>query len=51
MILQPNQVMEQDRDLHVYPEFGRPHVMSQFCWCEPEEDGEYSAVYIHHQDH
>jgi hypothetical protein len=38
---------------HVYPLFGREHVISdtEECWCEPEvdDDGE-TVVIIHHPE-
>lgn len=33
---------------HVYPTFGREHVMTMECWCLPERDPEEPKVVIHH---
>jgi len=40
--------------IHVYPLFGREHVLEGMsCWCEPEVDEEVDeyAVVIHNPDH
>jgi len=36
---------------HVYPTFGPPHVMWDFCWCHPERNGEDSRVIVHNVAH
>lgn len=36
--------------IHVYPLFGREHIASAECWCEPEPDAEEPQVLIHHPE-
>lgn len=38
---------EADEIVHVYPLFGREHVMSIECWCHPEIDEECDNVVVH----
>lgn len=38
---------DQDGDLHVMPNFGRPHEDSTACWCTPRPDPESFRVWIH----
>jgi len=43
--------MEDEDDLiHVYPTFGREHVLLGLtCWCHPEPDTTTPSVVIHHE--
>lgn len=40
-LLEDDELDEQPRTVHVYPVFGRRHVLEGPCWCEPwlYEDG------------
>ena len=33
--------------IHVYPLFGRAHVCSEDCWCEPQPDPVEPSVLVH----
>lgn len=48
-LLEDDELDEQPRTVHVYPVFGRRHVLEGPCWCEPwlYEDG----VVVHNQEH
>ena len=36
--------------LHVYPLFGREHVLEGTdCWCEPEPDEENPLILVHNE--
>jgi hypothetical protein len=35
--------------IHVYPLFGREHVISRDCWCCPQE--EHEGVLVHNVEH
>jgi len=42
---------EASKLIHVYPTFGRPHVLLGYtCWCRPEIDAENDRVVIHHEE-
>jgi hypothetical protein len=36
-----------DELVHVFPVYGREHVMSRDCWCYPERDLDEPALIIH----
>lgn len=37
--------------IHVYPTYGRSHVLEGLsCWCHPERDKDEATVIIHHED-
>lgn len=39
---------EEDEYIHVYPLFGKEHVLNGIeCWCHPEQDAEYPCIVIH----
>ena len=38
-------------DVHVFPTFGKPHILSVFCWCEPIRDIDEFHVIIHDVSH
>ena len=39
-----------DEWVHVYPTFGRQHVLSPDCWCYPDTDEDHPGVLLHHED-
>lgn len=49
----PDEDADDHRDLiHVYPTFGREHVLDGLtCWCRPERDAECPDVVVHVQEH
>ena len=38
-------------NIHLYPLFGREHVMTTDCWCHPERDPTQPEVVIHNVEH
>jgi hypothetical protein len=36
------------REIHVIPDFGRPHELWIACWCHPDQDEEAQNVFKHH---
>ena len=35
---------------HVYPLFGRRHILRPHCWCHPEWDNAFAGVLVHNVD-
>jgi hypothetical protein len=45
-------VTEEIEIVHVYPLFGKEHILDGFkCWCFPEIDKECPGVVIHNVEH
>jgi hypothetical protein len=43
--------VDTDAYTHVYPTFGRVHVLIGFtCWCRPAMDPECATLVIHNED-
>jgi len=38
---------EKPEFVHVFPLFGREHVLSLACWCHPSTDSEQPTVILH----
>jgi hypothetical protein len=41
--------METD-ETHVYPLFGREHILAADYWCQPQPDPEYPSLLIHNPE-
>lgn len=37
--------------VHVYPLFGREHILTDSCWCHPQPDPQEPTLLIHNQEH
>lgn len=46
----PGEVVVGD-GVHVFPLFGRAHVLTMDCWCHPQRDTEEPSVVIHNVEH
>jgi hypothetical protein len=44
---------EIDERIHVYPTFGREHIISNTepCWCEPEPLPDEPCIIVHNAEH